>query len=62
MKHTSDAPPEASAANDRASAGPGALQPWVRPRLVRLGSVAQVTARIDNAGRNDGGSGTMKRT
>jgi hypothetical protein len=28
--------------------------PWVRPVLTRLGSVAQVTAKIDNAGKWDG--------
>ncbi len=35
---------------------------WEKPRLVRLGSVAQVTAKVDNVGNNDGGTGQMKRT
>jgi hypothetical protein len=35
---------------------------WVPPRLVRLGSVAQVTAKVDFQGRNDGGSFLMSRT
>ncbi len=34
----------------------------VPPRLVRLGSVAQVTAKVDNAGNNDGGISLMRRT
>lgn len=63
MKHTNDSATEASAMDAHASAGHHrALQPWVRPRLVRAGSVAQVTAKIDNQGRNDGGTGQMKRT
>ncbi len=62
MKRTSDAPPEASVANAGTSDGLRVRQPWVRPRLVRVGSVAQVTARVDNKGRNDGGSGSMRRT
>lgn len=62
MKQTNDAPYAASSTGARATAGCSALKPWVRPRLVRVGSVAQVTAKVDNAGRTDGGSGTMKRT
>lgn len=62
MKFPSDARRSASAADVRLSAEPRALQSWVRPRLVRVGSVAQVTAKVDNQGRNDGGTGSMKRT
>jgi hypothetical protein len=62
MKHTNDARTEMPAAGVSASAGNRALHPWVRPRLVRVGSVAQVTAKIDNIGNNDGGIGQMKRT
>ena len=62
MKHTNDARSERPATDASASAGLRALQPWVRPRLVRVGSVAQVTAKIDNQGRSDGGTGQMKRT
>lgn len=62
MKHTNDAPVETHPAVASVRAGNRALQPWVRPRLVRVGSVAQVTAKIDNVGRNDGGIGQMKRT
>lgn len=36
--------------------------PWKTPRLVRMGTVEALTSKIDNTGRNDGGSGTMKRT
>ncbi|MFA6167282.1 MAG: hypothetical protein WC700_11745 [Gemmatimonadaceae bacterium] len=61
MKHTNDAT-KAPATGAHASAGMRALQPWVRPRIVRVGSVAQVTAKVDNTGRNDGGIGQMKRT
>jgi hypothetical protein len=35
---------------------------WSVPQLVRLGSVATVTSKKDNIGRNDGGTGTKKRT
>lgn len=62
MKHTNDAPIEGHATDAGVTDGLRALQPWVRPRLVRVGSVAQVTAKIDNQGRNDGGIGQMKRT
>ena len=36
--------------------------PWKAPRLVRMGTVEALTSKIDNVGRNDGGSGMMKRT
>jgi hypothetical protein len=36
--------------------------PWNSPRLVRMGTVAALTSKIDVIGRNDGGSGTKKRT
>lgn len=62
MKRTNDAPNAASSRGALASAEHSALRTWVRPRLVRVGSVAQVTAKIDNSGRNDGGIGSMKRT
>ncbi len=62
MKHSNDERSSASAADVRTSAKPGALQSWERPRLVRVGSVAQVTAKVDAVGRSDGGTGTMKRT
>lgn len=45
-----------------AGVGDSALRPWVRPRLVRVGTVAQVTEKVDLVGRNDGGTGSMKRT
>ena len=35
---------------------------WSTPHLVRLGTVADVTSRVDATGRNDGGSGQKKRT
>ena len=62
MKHTNDVRTEMQTAGVSARAGNRALQPWVRPRLVRVGSVAQVTAKVDNQGTNDGGTGAMKRT
>lgn len=37
-------------------------KPWSAPQLVRVGSVAALTSKKDLVGRNDGGSGTMKRT
>ena len=36
--------------------------PWTSPRLVRMGTVAALTSKNDISGRNDGGSGKMKRT
>lgn len=62
MKLTNDAPDAASSRGALASAEQSALRTWVRPLLVRVGSVAQVTAKVDAVGRNDGGTGTMKRT
>jgi hypothetical protein len=62
MRPTNQAPTEASVTDVQARAGTRALQSWVRPRLVRVGSVAQVTAKVDKVGRNDGGSGGMRRT
>jgi len=35
---------------------------WSAPHLVRVGSIATVTSKKDNIGRNDGGTGKMKRT
>lgn len=35
---------------------------WDAPRLVRLGTIESLTTKVDVTGRNDGGSGTMKRT
>jgi hypothetical protein len=39
-----------------------ALLPWKAPRLVRMGTVEALTSKIDMKGKNDGGSGSMKRT
>jgi len=39
-----------------------AARAWVQPRLVRVGTVAQLTAKIDWLGRNDGGSFPRFRT
>lgn len=36
--------------------------PWTAPRLERLGSVAKLTAAVDNSGRNDGGKAPKRRT
>ena len=36
--------------------------PWTAPHLVRLGTVAVVTGKRDNVGRNDGGSYPRRRT
>lgn len=35
---------------------------WKAPRLVRMGTVQALTSKKDQIGRNDGGTGTMKRT
>jgi len=35
---------------------------WSAPQLVRVGTVATVTSKVDSVGRNDGGTGTKKRT
>jgi len=37
-------------------------KPWSEPRLVRLGTVATLTSKKDFVGRNDGGTGFMRRT
>ena len=39
-----------------------ARKAWCAPQLVRVGTVAAITSKKDNIGRNDGGTGTMKRT
>jgi hypothetical protein len=62
MKHSNGERSSAAAADVSLRAVPCALQSWERPRLVRVGSVAQVTAKTDNLGRSDGGTGQMKRT
>ena len=62
MKHLNNVLSSAYASDVRVGAEQRALQPWVRPRLVRVGSVAQVTAKVDNSGRTDGGTGAKKRT
>ena len=38
------------------------LGAWVQPRLVPLGTVAQMTAKIDSLGRKDSGVAQTKRT
>jgi len=38
------------------------LRRWTTPTLTPIGTVAQVTAKIDSKGRNDGGGGQKKRT
>jgi hypothetical protein len=38
------------------------LLPWTTPVLHELGDLRTLTRAVDNLGRNDGGSGTMKRT
>lgn len=45
-----------------ASPATAARLPWKAPRLARMGTVAELTSRVDVIGRNDGGSGTKKRT
>ena len=35
---------------------------WKAPRLVRMGTVQALTSKLDKIGKNDGGTGTMKRT
>jgi hypothetical protein len=43
--------------------GPSAHRPsWKTPLLSTIGDLQTVTRAIDNSGRNDGGSGGMKRT
>lgn len=39
-----------------------ALRPWKAPRLVRMGTVEALTSKVDSIGKNDGGTGQMKRT
>jgi len=55
------APQGGSSAEVHGSASPG-RKPWSAPQLVRMGTVATLTNKIDLNGRNDGGSGNMKRT
>jgi hypothetical protein len=38
------------------------LIPWTTPVLHELGDLRTLTRVVDTAGRNDGGSGQMKRT
>lgn len=35
---------------------------WSAPRLLRLGTVAALTAKVDNKGKNDGGKWPKRRT
>ena len=35
---------------------------WSAPRLLRLGTVAALTAKVDNKGKNDGGRWPKRRT
>lgn len=62
MKRINDAPDTSPTMDAQATTGRRARQPWVRPRLVRVGSVAQVTAKVDMVGVTDGGAGSMSRT
>ena len=39
-----------------------ARREWSTPLLVRLGSVAEMTSKVDIVGRNDGGVLSKKRT
>ena len=41
---------------------PGVRAPWSAPRLLRMGSVAELTSKVDNSGRNDGGRWPKRRT
>jgi hypothetical protein len=49
---------------ESAASRPEVLAPlaWKAPRLARMGTVAALTRKVDNIGRNDGGIGTKKRT
>jgi hypothetical protein len=40
----------------------GGRRPWTAPRLLRMGSVAALTSKVDNSGKNDGGSWPKRRT
>lgn len=51
---------QGTAAN--ASRLPAHRIPWISPRLVRLGTVEALTSKKDLQGRNDGGTGLMRRT
>jgi len=55
------APNGGLSAEVQGSASPG-RKPWTAPQLVRMGTVATLTSKVDLVGRNDGGSGSMKRT
>lgn len=57
MNRASRASPETESPDVAA----GRLQ-WKAPRLVRMGTVQALTSKKDNVGKNDGGSGGMKRT
>ncbi|MDP1891182.1 MAG: hypothetical protein Q8K55_09840 [Gemmatimonadaceae bacterium] len=41
---------------------PGVRAPWSAPRLLRMGSVAALTSKVDNRGKNDGGKWPKRRT
>jgi hypothetical protein len=40
----------------------GTRAPWSTPRLLRMGSVAALTSKVDNLGKNDGGKWPKRRT
>jgi hypothetical protein len=49
-----------SSASPRLDAQP--IKPWSAPRLVRMGTVAEHTAKVKSTGHSDGGFGTRKRS
>jgi len=54
--------PDAGTPDKVTSTDPRPKKEWTPPRLERLGTVAALTNKVDLVGRNDGGSGKMRRT
>jgi hypothetical protein len=47
---------------DGALPTPKTRELWSAPRLLRMGSVAALTSKVDNRGKNDGGTYPKRRT
>ncbi|MDP1891180.1 MAG: hypothetical protein Q8K55_09830 [Gemmatimonadaceae bacterium] len=54
--------PKHVTAADRAQSAPGDRAIWPTPRLIRMGTVAALTSKVDNKGKNDGGKAPKRRT
>ncbi|MHB8838651.1 MAG: hypothetical protein ACYC7F_06825 [Gemmatimonadaceae bacterium] len=62
MSKTGTSAPDLLEAGVAVSGLPSVRRCWTAPQLLRMGSVAEVTSKVDKIGRNDGGSGNKRRT